>query len=256
MRGRGAGACAPIDSLSISLSPLSLSLSTAYHPAPRPGRPGTGRPSGRVCGRARADGPQGLAPSQVGKKKKRRVIKNTARAAPSTPSFFFARSLLPRVPSPSPAHTMASSAAKRISKELAEISLDPPCNCSAGPKGDNIFEWVSTILGPSGAFFFFFVREGKRGLGSAAMPAVRGDQRKVATHRTALAVCVHAEAADRPPWRAGAVPRDTRAARRRKKKPMLSTRPFSPLPQARPTRAASSSWTSISRRTTRSRHPR
>jgi len=45
---------------------------------------------------------------------------------------------------------MASSAAKRISKELAEISLDPPCNCSAGPKGDNIFEWVSTILGPSG----------------------------------------------------------------------------------------------------------
>jgi ubiquitin-conjugating enzyme E2 D/E len=45
------------------------------------------------------------------------------------------------------------SAAKRISKELAEISLDPPCNCSAGPKGDNMFEWVSTILGPSGAFF-------------------------------------------------------------------------------------------------------
>ncbi|CAL5226066.1 g8879 [Coccomyxa viridis] len=44
-----------------------------------------------------------------------------------------------------------SSAAKRIQKELAEISLDPPSNCSAGPKGDNIFEWVSTILGPSGS---------------------------------------------------------------------------------------------------------
>ena len=39
----------------------------------------------------------------------------------------------------------------RILKELAEISLDPPCNCSAGPKTDNIFEWVSSIMGPDGS---------------------------------------------------------------------------------------------------------
>lgn len=39
--------------------------------------------------------------------------------------------------------------AKRIQKELAEISLDPPPNVSASPKADNLYEWVSTIIGPS-----------------------------------------------------------------------------------------------------------
>mmetsp|Transcript_13862 Transcript_13862/g.22695 ORF Transcript_13862/g.22695 Transcript_13862/m.22695 type:complete len:94 (-) Transcript_13862:28-309(-) len=44
-----------------------------------------------------------------------------------------------------------SAAAKRIQKELAEISLEPPTNCSAGPKGDNLYEWVSSIMGPTGS---------------------------------------------------------------------------------------------------------
>lgn len=46
-----------------------------------------------------------------------------------------------------------SSSAKRLQRELAEITLEPPPNCSAGPKGDNLYEWYSTILGPPGSVY-------------------------------------------------------------------------------------------------------
>jgi len=42
---------------------------------------------------------------------------------------------------------------KRISRELTEITRDPPDNCSAGPSTHNMYEWSATIFGPVGSVY-------------------------------------------------------------------------------------------------------
>jgi ubiquitin-conjugating enzyme E2 D/E len=37
---------------------------------------------------------------------------------------------------------------RRIQKELADLTKDPPPNCSAGPIGHDMYEWAGMIVGP------------------------------------------------------------------------------------------------------------
>ncbi|KAF8695781.1 hypothetical protein AX14_001648 [Amanita brunnescens Koide BX004] len=37
---------------------------------------------------------------------------------------------------------------KRLRREFLALGREPPFSCSAGPIGDNMFEWQATIIGP------------------------------------------------------------------------------------------------------------
>ncbi|KAF5748830.1 constitutive photomorphogenesis protein 10 isoform X2 [Tripterygium wilfordii] len=47
-----------------------------------------------------------------------------------------------------------SSSGKRIQREMMELNVDPPQDCSACPKGDNLYHWISTFIGPPRTYFY------------------------------------------------------------------------------------------------------
>lgn len=44
-------------------------------------------------------------------------------------------------------------AAKRVRKELREMSRNPLTNCSAAPSEDDLFTWSAVIMGPTGSVY-------------------------------------------------------------------------------------------------------
>lgn len=44
-------------------------------------------------------------------------------------------------------------ALRRITKELQDVKKDPPCGCSCGPVGDDMYRWDGILIGPADSPF-------------------------------------------------------------------------------------------------------
>uniref|UniRef100_A0A6C0JI35 UBC core domain-containing protein n=1 Tax=viral metagenome TaxID=1070528 RepID=A0A6C0JI35_9ZZZZ len=42
----------------------------------------------------------------------------------------------------------------RLQREIQDLIKNPPSNCSAGPKDDNIYQWKAQIYGPEGSPYY------------------------------------------------------------------------------------------------------